>query len=87
MKEGILFLKVPYNILNACGQGRVKSEIARKCNVTYSHATRVFKKCEDLGLVSFSSRDHRSQAVSVTPKGRQVLNHINNIRCWMAYNE
>lgn len=76
-------LKTHYRLLKEIdngGQNKSCHHLARTTNMAYSHVHRVMKSFRALGLVNRNRLDGRAFGISLTVKGKRVLDYLNEVQ-------
>jgi len=64
---------------NLKGKNIYASSLAKKVDCTYSHVVKILQQMEKSGLINFEKQG-RLKLLSLTKKGSEMAEHINNIR-------
>lgn len=78
----VFFRKKPSLILIAMltdEKAKYGSILAKKVDCTYSHAVKILKTMEKMKIIEFEKKG-RTKLVKLTPKGKQIAEHIKKIK-------
>jgi len=64
---------------NLKGKNIYASSLAKKVDCTYSHVVKILQQMEKSGLINLEKQG-RLKLLSLTKKGSEMAEHINNIR-------
>ena len=59
------------------------SSLAKQIDCTYSHVVKILQEMEKEGLINFDKQG-RLKLLSLTKKGSEIANHIDNIRSFLG---
>ena len=65
--------------LKKISRARYGSILAKEVDCTYSHAVKILQTLEKLSLVNFEKQG-RIKLIKLTKNGREIADHIENIR-------